>query len=82
MTSCLVCGVRDQCLRVSHLWGVRHSPERLRQVIDEIRYNKSMLETAELRRGRKAHELLEQRRGVEMDLRVIFEKINQRSAPF
>lgn len=82
MTSCIVCGVRDQCLRVSHLWGVRHSPERLRQVIDEIRYNRSMLETTELRRGRKAHELLEQRRGIEKDLRAIFQKINQRSEPF
>ena len=82
ITSCLVCGVRDQCLRVSHLWGVRHSPERLRQVIDEIRYNKSMLETAELERGRIAHELLERKRGVEKDLRTIFQKINQRSEPF
>jgi hypothetical protein len=51
-------------------------------VIDEIRYNRSLLPTEELERGRRAHELLEQRRNVEKDLRLIVDKINARSEPF
>jgi hypothetical protein len=82
ITSCLVCGARDQCIRASHLWGVRHSQERLRQVIDEIRYNRSLTPTEELEQGRKAHELLERNRRVEKDLQIIFERINGRSEPF
>ena len=82
VTSCLVCGARDQCVRASNLWGVRHSKERLREVIDEIRYNRSLLPTQELEQGRKAHELLEQMRGVEKDLRTIIGRINARSKPF
>ena len=82
LTSCVVCGARDQCVRASHLWGVRHSQDRLKQVIDEIRYNRSLAPSEELEEGRKAHELLEQRRKVEKDLRAIIEKINSRQEPF
>lgn len=51
-------------------------------MVDEIRYNRSILPTEALEEGRKAHELLEQRRGVEKDLRVVIERINSRSNPF
>ena len=67
---------------MSHLWGVRHSQDRLRQVVDEIRYNRSLSPTKELEEGRKAHEILEQRRSVEKDPHVIVDRINARSEPF
>ena len=82
ITSCIVCGARDECLKASHLWGVRRSEERLKQVVDEIRYNRSLLPTPELVAGIEAHERLEEMRHVEKDLRLIVKGINERSAPF
>lgn len=80
--SCIVCGARTECLRASHLWGVRRDRQRLRQVVNEIRYNRSLLPTAELRAGKKAHEALEEARSVEKDLRLIIDSINRRAPPF
>ncbi len=54
----------------------------MKQVIDEIRYNRSLSPTEELEEGRKAHEILEQRRKVEKDPHVIVDRINARSEPF
>ncbi|MDG6997153.1 MAG: hypothetical protein JRN52_14625 [Nitrososphaerota archaeon] len=82
MTSCLVCGAKDECLKVSQLWGVRRNQQRLRQVVDEIRYNKSLLPTQELEDGRRAHQALGVMRGVEKDLPKIIESINMRNPPF
>lgn len=82
ITSCVVCGARDECLKVSQLWGVRRSQQRLRQVVDEIRYGKSLLPTKELEEGIKAHQILEGVRHVEKDLPTIIELINRRSQPF
>ena len=82
ITSCIVCGARDECLKVSQLWGVRRSQQRLRQVVDEIRYGKSLLPTEELELGIKAHQILEGMRHVEKDLLTIVEMVNRRSISF
>ncbi len=82
VASCIVCGVRGQCLRASHLWGVRKNETRLRQVVNEIRYNRFLAPTPELEAGRRAHLSLERGREVVKDLRTIFSMINSRQAPF
>ncbi len=82
IASCIVCGARDECVKASHLWGVRSNKERLRQVVLEIRYNKRLAPTIELEEGRIAHEKLEQMRNVEKNHERIVDLINQRSKPF
>lgn len=82
ISSCIVCGARAECLKASHLWGVRRGRQRLRQVVDEIRYNRRLQPSAELEAGKKAHEALEGVRGVEKDLRLIIDSINNRAKPF
>ncbi len=82
ITSCIVCGSRGECLRASHLWGVRKDKKRLQQVIDEIRYNRSLMPSTQLEEGLMAHELLEKQRSVVKDLDYIIEEINNRSSPF
>lgn len=80
--SCVVCGARSECLKASHLWGVRRDRRRLRQVVNEIRYNARLLPTAELEAGREAHETLEGMRHVEKNLHIIVDSINRRAPPF
>lgn len=80
--SCVVCGARTECLKASHLWGVRRDRLRLRQVVDEIRYNRRLLPSPQLRAGKMAHEALEATRGVTKDLRLIIDSINNRAEPF
>lgn len=80
--SCVVCGARAECLKASHLWGVRKDTRRLEQVVNEIRYNRRLLPTAELEAGRRAHEALETMRGVEKNPSRAIDSINRRARPF
>jgi hypothetical protein len=61
---------------------VRRDKNRLEQVVNEIRYRRSLRPTPELESGRRAHLALEKGRSVEKDIDRIVESINSREKPF